>query len=133
MTVNVEDVITTYLKLRGKADAMEAETKSKVDAIKLQLIKLEAWLKEQADLQGVTSFKTAHGTAFLSTKDFANVQDWDATLEFIKQNDAYDMLEKRVSKLAVRGYIDKNKAVPPGINYGTKLDVVVRKPGVSAE
>lgn len=130
---NVEDVITTYLKLRGKADLMEAETKARVDEIKTKLIKLEAWLKEQADLQGVTSFKTAHGTAFLTTKDFANVADWDAVLEFIKANEAYDMLEKRVSKLAVRGYIDANKAVPPGINYGTKLDVTVRKPGVSAE
>jgi hypothetical protein len=43
------------------------------------------------------------------------------------------MLEKRVSKLAVRGYIDANKAVPPGITYGTKLEVNIRKPGDKAD
>ena len=43
-------------------------------------------------------------------------------------NDAFDMLEKRVSKTAVRGYIEKNKTVPSGVNYGTRIDVNVRKP-----
>jgi hypothetical protein len=49
-------------------------------------------------------------------------------LGFIRDNEAFDMLEKRISKVAVRGYIDANKAVPPGVNYGTKLEVNIRKP-----
>ena len=61
----------------------------------------------------MTSFKSEHGTAFLTTVDFANVADWDAVLTFIRDTEAYDMLEKRVSKTAVRGYIEANKAVPP--------------------
>jgi hypothetical protein len=97
------------------------------------LEKLEAWIKTQADAQGVTSFKTKHGTAFLTTVDYANVADWDAVLGFIVENDAYDMLEKRVSKTAVRGYIEQAKAVPPGVNYGTKLEVNIRKPSASAD
>ncbi|SRR6187455_1431519 len=125
---NVNDVVGTYLKLRNQKELLEAQTKDKVDAIKVKLQKLEAWIKEQMGLQGVNSFKTDHGTAFLSTTDWAQVSDWDAVKQFIIDNDAYDMLEKRVSKLAVRGYIDKNKVVPPGINYGTKIDVNVRKP-----
>lgn len=128
MTVTVDDVVSAYVKLRDKKDAMEAEVKDRTKEIKERLNKMEAWLKEQADAQGVTSFKTKHGTAFLTTTDYANVADWDSVLEFIQTNEAYDMLEKRVSKIAVRGYIDTNKAVPPGINYGTKLEVNVRKP-----
>ena len=93
----------------------------------------EAWIKEQADAQGVTSFKTKHGTAFLTTTDYANVGDWDAVLGFIRENEAYDMLEKRISKVAVRGYIDATKAVPPGVNYGTKLEVNIRKPVARVE
>jgi hypothetical protein len=95
--------------------------------------KLEAWIKEQADVQGVTSFKTKHGTAFLTTTDYANVGDWDAVLGFIRENEAFDMLEKRISKIAVRGYIEANKAVPPGVNYGTKLEVNIRKPVARVE
>ena len=128
MTVNVDDVVATYMRLRSQKEAIEAEVKDKVSTIKSKMEKLEAWIKEQADAQGVTSFKTKHGTAFLTTTDYANVADWDAVLDFIRGNEAYDMLEKRISQLAVRRYIEANKAVPPGVNYGTKLEVNIRKP-----
>ena len=128
MTVNVDDVVATYMKLRSQKESIEAEVKARVSTIKAKMEKLEAWIKEQADAQGVTSFKTKHGTAFLTTTDSANVGDWDAVLGFIRENEAFDMLEKRISKIAVRGYIEANKAVPPGVNYGTKLEVNIRKP-----
>lgn len=133
MTVNVDDVVATYMKLRSQKEAIEAEVKDRVSGIKAKMEKLEAWIKEQADAQGVTSFKTKHGTAFLTTTDYANVADWDAVLGFIRENEAFDMLEKRISKIAVRGYIDANKAVPPGVNYGTKLEVNIRKPVAKVE
>lgn len=133
MSVNVDDVISTYMKLRGQKDAIEAETKERVSSIKAKMDKLEAWIKEQADVQGVTSFKTKHGTAFLTTTDFANVADWDAILQFVRENEAFDLFEKRISKVAVRGYIEQTKTVPPGVNYGTRLDVNIRKPVARVE
>jgi len=132
-TPNIGEVIRTYMKLRDHKAAIEAEVKDQVSTIKAKLEKLEAYLKTQMDAQGLTSFKSDFGTAFLTTTDYANVADWDAVLDFIRENEAYDMLEKRVSKVAVRGYIEQTKAVPPGINYGTKLEVNIRKPGAKAE
>lgn len=133
MSVKVDDVIATYMKLRGQKEAIEAQMKEQTAAIKAKMEKLESWIKEQADIQGVTSFKTKHGTAFLTTTDYANVADWDAMLAFVRENEAYDLFEKRVSKVAVRGYIEQTKAVPPGVNYGTRLDVNIRKPTASVE
>jgi hypothetical protein len=133
MSITVDDVVAAYLKLRNKKEALEAETKDQVKTLKEKMEQFEAWIKEQADAQGVTSFKTKHGTAFLTTTDYANVGDWDAVLGFIRENEAYDMLEKRISKVAVRGYIDATKAVPPGVNYGTKLEVNIRKPVARVE
>ncbi len=132
-TPNVGDVIRTYMKLREQRAAVEGEVKDRVAAIKAKMDKLEAFLKAQMDAQGLTSFKSDYGTAFLTTVDYATVSDWDATLTFIREQDAYDMLEKRVSKIAVRGYIDAHKAVPPGVTYGTKLEVNIRKPGAKLE
>jgi len=133
MSVTVDEVVAAYIKLRAKKDAMEAETKAEVKKIVEKMDKFEGWLKQQADAQGVTSFKTKHGTAFLKTTDYANVENWDAALGFILENNAYDLLNKAVSKVAVRGYIDANKAVPPGVNYGTKIEVEVRKPTTRVE
>lgn len=133
MTMKVDDVIAAYMRLRDKKESMEAAVKEQTKELKEKMEKLEAWIKEQADVQGVTSFKTKHGTAFLTTTDYANVADWDAVLNYIRENEAYDMLEKRVSKVAVRGYIEANKAVPAGVNYGTKLEVNIRKPVARVE
>lgn len=130
---NVGDVIRTYMKLRDQKAAIEGEVKERVADLKAKMEKLEAYLKTQMDAQGLTSFKSDYGTAFLTTTDYANVADWDQVLGFIREQDAFDMLEKRVSKIAVRGYIEANKAVPPGITYGTKLEVNIRKPGAKAE
>lgn len=131
--LTVDQVIEGYMKLRLKKEAAEAKVKAELATISQQMDKLEAWLQQQAEAQGVTSFKTPHGTAFLQTVDFANVADWDATLKFIRDNEAFDMLERRVSKSAVRAYIDETKQVPPGINYGTRINVNVRKPTAKAE
>ena len=133
MTLTTNSVIETYIKLRGQKEAIEAEAKEKVDKIRANLMKLEAWLKSEMDANGETSKKTASGTAFITTTDFANVADWDAVLSYIKDNEAWDMLERRVSKRAVRGYIEANKTVPSGVNYGTRIDVNVCKPVAKAD
>ena len=124
----VGEVIKTYMALREKKAELEAEVKERVAEVKEKMTKLESYLKVKMDETGLTSFKSDHGTAFLTTTDYANVADWDEVVQFIKDNDAYDLFEKRVSKMAVRGYIDQNKTVPPGVNYGTKLGVNIRKP-----
>lgn len=131
--LTVDQVITAYLQFRNEKSTIRADAETKTAAIDAKLEKLEAWLKTKADADGVTSFRTPHGTAFMTTVDYANVADWDAIIAYIKANEAYDMLEKRVSKNAVRGYINANKAVPPGVTYGTKLEVNVRKPGTKLE
>jgi hypothetical protein len=131
--ITVDAAIGAYMKLRRQKEQVETSVKEQVSEIKAKMDKLEAWVKQKADEQGVTSFKTPHGTAFLTTTDYANVADWDAVLSYIRENDAYDMLEKRISKIAVRGYIEENKSVPPGVNYGTKLEINIRKPTTKVE
>lgn len=134
MEPRVDDVISTYIRLRGKKEAVQAEVKDRLSAINAKMEKIEAWLQRKADAEGVTSFAAKGvGTAFLTKTDYANVANWDAVLDFIKDNDAYEMLERRVSKKAVRDYIEDNKSVPPGINYGTRVTVNVRKAGGSAD
>lgn len=125
--ITVDQVVEAYLKLKDEQAQIMSEAKQKADAIDTKLLKMEAWIKEQADAMGVTSFKTAHGTAFFSTVDFANVADWEAMKAFAVENNAFDLFEKRVSKTAVRGYIEERGTVPPGVNYGTRLDVKVRR------
>lgn len=133
MTVTVDQAVAAYMKLRQKKAEVEASIKDELSQIEASMDKLEKWIKTQADAMGVSSFKTPHGTAFLTTKDYASVADWDATLAFVKETGAYNMLNKAVNKTAVREYISETKTVPPGVNYGTKVEVNVRKPTAKVE
>jgi len=124
----VDKIIEAYIMLRGQKEAIEADVKEQVAGIKDKMAKLETWIQAKSDETGVKSFKTDHGTAFLTTSDFASVANWDEVLEFVKANDAWDMLTKGVAKKAVRDYIDLEGAVPNGVNFGTKVGVSVRRP-----
>jgi len=126
--LTVDAVIDTYIKLRAQKEVVEADVKDRLAGIKEKMLKLEAWIQAKSEETGVKSFKTEAGTAFMTTTDFASVGDWDAVLDFVKTHDAYDMLNKAVSKKAVREYIDANGAIPSGVNFGTKISVSVRRP-----
>jgi hypothetical protein len=126
--LTVDAVIDTYLTLRQQKEVIEADTKDRLIGIKEKMLKLEAWIQAKSDETGVKSFKTDHGTAFLSTSDYATVADWDAVMAWVKKNEAWDMLTRGVNKRSVRGYIDDTKTVPDGVNFGTKIGVSVRKP-----
>lgn len=126
--VTIDAVISKYMQIRHQKDEINREAKSKVDALNIHLAKLEGYILQRMQAEGVTSYKTAHGTAFSTTTDYANVADWEATLEYIREHMQFDLLEKRVNKTAVRAIIDTTGTPPPGVNYGTRIDVNVRKP-----
>lgn len=128
MAVTFDRVIKEYVKLRDEKAAIEAEMKERVSDVKNKLGKLEAYLLQKLSADGSNSVKTDHGTAFITTTSYASVANWSAVLQFVKDQDAYHMLEKRVSKSAVVDYMEQHNEVPPGVEYGTRLSVNVRKP-----
>jgi hypothetical protein len=58
------------------------------------------------------------GTAYRAIRASAKVSDWDSLLAFIKEEGAWEMLERRVSKVAVEQYKAETKDLPPGVDWG---------------
>lgn len=126
--IKIDDIVQKYMALRQKKEEIEREAKDKVAQLKATMEKLEAYLLQRMQAEGVDQYKTKYGTAFATTNDYASVADWEATLDYIIQSQAFDLLEKRVNKTAVRSLLENGQAVPPGVNYGTRIDVNIRKP-----
>lgn len=125
---NFEDVVAAFMKLRADKDRIELKAKAEVALLKESMNKIEVWLLSEMEKQGLTSVKTKAGTAFKTMSDFASVADFDALLEFVRDNDAWHLLERRVKKEAVKSYIENGEPVPPGVNYGQRVDIGFRKP-----
>ena len=49
------------------------------------------------------------------TKTVNNVADWPTLHAFIQQNNAFEMLQKRLADKAVTEFADANGALPPGV------------------
>lgn len=130
-THTIDEVIRKYVALRAKRDRLEAAHKEAVADIKSKMTMLESWFKERMREEGVTSYKSPHGTVFSVNKDYANVADWSVLLEYIRTENNYELLNKAVNKTAVRSVLDQTGMLPPGVTYGTLIDINVRKPTAS--
>ena len=120
-------IVERYVLLRDKKAQIKAEYEASVADITVALNRLEGAILATLNDQGAESFRTAHGTAYKSTSTSATVADWDSVLAFVRQNDRWDMLEKRVSKVAVEQFRAANDDLPPGINWREAVSVGVRR------
>lgn len=125
--MNVNDVILAYRQLREAKEKMKAKHSEELAPINDQMNKCQLWIHQQLQAQGLTNFKGKDGIAFLQTDTTVSVQDWDATFEWIKQNEAWAVLEKRVSKSVVTDYIEAHKEVPPGLSVKSEIVCHIRK------
>lgn len=130
--VKVDLIVKLYMAKRHQKELLEAAHKDAVKALNDEMLKIEGFLMQQMDAEGVSSYKTEYGTAFKSTTDFANVADWSMTLDFIIENKKLEMLERRVNKTAVRAYMEETGGIVPGVNYGQKVSINIRKPTATA-
>ena len=62
----------------------------------------------------------------IQDKTFPDVFDWDKFYKYIKKNDAWDMLQKRVSSVAYKARLD-DKVKVPGVKKFTKHSLLMRK------
>lgn len=125
--VNVETVVTAYLKFRDQ----RAELKKKYDevdnAVKAKMERLNTWLLEQMQSSGSTQLGCEAGTAYQQTVYKGSCGDWPSFWNWIGENGRFDMMEKRVAVKSIKEYYEESGELPPGININPELKVIVRK------
>lgn len=73
---------------------------------------LEALMIAKCDEQGATRVSSALGTAVLTETTVPQVTDWDTFYQFIKDNDAFHFLQRRVATAAFREAIEAKQEIP---------------------
>jgi hypothetical protein len=124
--MKIGDLVEGYSVLVSQLAEMERVHKAAVEPYKKLIARAEAEFLRYLNESGQQQIKTPDATIFTKTVDYANVEDPEKFLQFCIETDNFDLLERRCSKTAVRQYIEDNKVVPNGINYGTKLSLNIR-------
>lgn len=127
-TLNKDALTAKYIQLRDQVAEIEARTKAETAPLKEVMGKIELYFKGLAAEEGVESWKTVHGTVYLSRTDTVRLADPSSFMDYVIAHEAWDLIEKRASKTGVRSFIDTNHILPPGAEMSTKVEVNVRRP-----
>jgi len=123
----VDWMIDKYVQIRERKRALEAKHKEELSKYNDGLARIEGLLLQAMQDNNLNSMKSVHGTAYKATRTSAKVVDWVQTLQFIRANEAWDLLERRVSKLAVQAVMEETKQPIPGVECASEICVNVRK------
>lgn len=89
--------------------------------IKLRSEALEALMKKE----GLTNLKVEGATAYWQGQTKAVVKDWNAVMEYIFENKAFDMMQRRLSPKNVKARIDAGAKIEGvTIEDGAKIFIV---------
>lgn len=117
--MNYEEAADRYVAVKNKIEELDREHKIKKAELTEKLVALENWFTTRAQEDGLESIKTPMGTAYWSKHQSATVASREDFFAFCRDNDAWDLVESRASKTAVRSYLESHGEIPPGINYNT--------------
>ena len=123
--VPVDKLVRIYMKMRTAIQDLDAQ----IEAIKEQQQAVKNEIKDRMRDTGVKSLRTDHGTVSLMEKTRYYTTDWDSFKKFMVEQDALDLLEKRIAQGNMKLFLEENPGVvPPGLNSDTEFEISVRKP-----
>ena len=124
----IDKLAKVYLKMRDARDELKREYEAKDSTIKTQMEVLEAEMLGLCKASNADSVKTKEGTIIRSIKTRYWTNDWDSMYKFIKEHDAFGMLEKRIAQTNTKQFLEENPdLLPMGLNLDSEYTVVVRR------
>jgi len=124
-TYNASQLADIYIKMRAQIRELE----DKVKAIKHQQTMVTDKMLELCSDQDVNSLATTNGTISRRLNSSYWTSDWDSFYNFVKDNDAYHLLEKRIHNGNMKEFLaDNPDAVPMGLQSKKQYVISVRKP-----
>lgn len=123
----IGDYVDKYLDLRRRKEEIEARHKEELAPIKNAMSKLEDYFASYMDREGLENLKGPSGTAYSSVLTSVTTPDKATFMEFVKERQAWYLLDVRPSKTAVEEWIEDKGAPPPGLDVKKVRKINVRK------
>jgi hypothetical protein len=112
-----DDAVKEYLTLRDAVDEIENNAKRQKAELRAIMARIEAQITEHAQTDGLVTVPTKHGTAYWATHYTCTCASRDELFDYVRQHEAWDLLESRPSKSAVKSLIEATGEPPPGVNF----------------
>jgi hypothetical protein len=91
--ISLDKITEVYIKMRDKRSDLKHKFDSEDGAIQEEMELLEEQMLDVCKRMSAESIRTKMGTIIRSIKTRYWTNDWDSMRTFIKDNDAFDLLE----------------------------------------
>lgn len=123
-----EKLVKAYIKMRDARGVLSAEFEAKDKKIKEQMQVIENYLLEACKRAGGNVSIPGVGVVMRGVDTRYWTSDWEAMHNFIKENNALELLERRIAQRAMGEFLKSNPdKMPKGMNVESKYTVTVRR------
>lgn len=120
-------LIAKYIEYRDRIREEEAKCKATVAEIEEQMDIIESAMLRRLNRRGANNTNTDAGTAYKKASSTVRMIDRAAFLDYVRENEAWDLITNHVSKDAVDKIIDDTRSPPPGIHVKRKIKVIFNR------
>lgn len=129
-----ENAMRLYYAERRAVELLEGECAEKCAKSKEKMRLLMQWMEAYTHQQGLKNLPVdGVGTGYFTTSLSATVANPAEFWDFVKKNQAFDLVENRASAKAVKSFIDGNNAPVPGVSFSATQIFKVRAANATSE
>ena len=119
-----DQLAKVYVKIRDRRRELEKQAAE----LKEQEAALQSELLEICKQQGAQTIRTQYGTVSKRTTKNYWTSDWESFTNFIKEHDAFSLLQQRINSTNMAQFLEENPdLLPPGLNAEVTQTVVITK------
>jgi hypothetical protein len=128
--MNLETLVEAYLAIRTEREILLQKFEETDKKLKEDMTSLEQAMLVICNATNADSIKTSQGTVMRKMNERFYCTDWDNFRKFVVENQAFELLEKRIHQGNFKEFMAENvgDGLPPGVNVMREFGVAVRKP-----
>lgn len=127
MTFDAEKRVAQYVQIRDELKRMDEEHKDRKRPLTALKEKIEAQMIEHIQSTNSNSISTNAGTMYLTPRKSASLADPAVFMDYVIENSAWDLLDRKANVSAVEDYINEHSAPPPGCNFSSTITIGVQR------
>jgi hypothetical protein len=128
-SVPMDRLAKVYLKIRNEIQLRTKAFEEEIGVLEVQKKEIADAMRDQMKLIGSKSVRTDFGTVVMKVKTVFGMQDWDGFKEFIVQNNALDLLQRRIAQKNMEKFLEDSPDVQvPGLTSNSEYEITVTKP-----
>ncbi len=125
---DIQRMVKVYVKMRDTRTANKRAFEEADEILKAKMEKIEGQLHKFLLDNQIDSVNTPAGTVYRQEEITPTGSDWAAFYDWVKENDAFDALERRIKKTFVKEYMEQHDGgIPPGVSVYREYVVRIRR------